>query len=196
MFTTCYPLILASASPRRQEFLSRLGLQHRIVPADIDETSYTGESPHDFCRRMATAKAQQVAEAFPDACVIGADTVVALNERIFGKPSDAREAMETLRILQGRTHQVITGFAIVLKKCEIEVEDSATTLVTFDRFSDAVLQAYVDSGEPMDKAGAYGIQGRGGFLIRTIHGSCSNVVGLPVNAVVRLLLKHHLLRLS
>jgi len=194
MFTACCPLILASASPRRQEYLTRLGLEFRIIPAAIDEIAAPGESPRDFAQRMAATKAWQVAEAHPDACVIGADTVVVLDHRIFGKPRDPKEALAMLMALQGRTHEVTTGFALVSKKRYIEEVNAVTTAVTFGVFTQPILQAYVDSGEPMDKAGAYGIQGKGGFLVQSVTGSCSNVVGLPVHAVVHSLLRHALLK--
>ncbi len=194
MFTACCPIILASASPRRQEFLTLLGLEYLSVPAIIDETPAIGESPECFARRMAVAKAEQIATISPASCVIGADTVVALDQTLFGKPSDRHDALTTLKALQGQTHQVITGFAILMKQRAIKELGTTTTLVTFDTFSDDILEAYVDSGEPLDKAGAYGIQGKGTFLIRSITGSYSNVVGLPVNDVVQRLLRHRLVQ--
>lgn len=196
MFTACCPLILASASPRRRTYLSRLGLDFSIVPAAIDETCMPDESPQDFARRMAATKAKTVAAAHPEACVIGADTVVALDNRIFGKPENRKQALAMLTALQGRTHQVTTGFAIVAVNRNIAEIDTVTTQVTFGTFAEPVLRAYVDSGEPMDKAGSYGIQGIGSFLVRSISGSCSNVVGLPVHAVVRTLLEHALLQIG
>ena len=194
MFAALCPLILASSSPRRQEFLSLLGLSYQILPADVDETPEMGEAPEHFARRMAATKAEQVARAHPESCVIGADTVVALGQTIYGKPGNRQEALTILKALRGQTHQVITGFAVISKQKKIEEIATAITLVTFDTFADEILQAYVDSGDPMDKAGAYGIQGKGTFLIRSIIGSYSNVVGLPVNAVMQVLLRHHLMR--
>jgi len=196
MFTARCPLILASASPRRKEYLARLGLKYRIIPAAIDETAHPGESPPDFARRMAMTKAGQVAEAHPETCVIGADTVVALDHRIFGKPHDQEEALAMLMALQGRTHAVTTGLALISRDRHIEEMSAVTTQVTFGTFSAAILQSYVDSGEPMDKAGAYGIQGIGSFLVHSINGSCSNVVGLPIYALVQSLLKHDLLKVG
>jgi septum formation protein len=194
MFSACCPIILASSSPRRQKFLSQLGLEYRSEPAIIDETATFGESPEYFARRMALTKAEQIATGDPESCVIGADTVVALDQTLFGKPCNRHEALTTLKKLQGRTHQVITGFAVLMKKRAILELATITTLVTFDTFTDNILQTYVDSGEPMDKAGAYGIQGKGTFLIRSISGSYSNVVGLPVNDIVQILLKHRLIQ--
>jgi septum formation protein len=143
----------------------------------------------DFVRRMADSKAEQVAADHPHACVIGADTVVALDHHIFGKPRDREDALAMLISLQGQTHAVITGFALVIRNREMKVVDTVTTAVTFGTFSDTVLLSYVQTGEPMDKAGAYGIQGIGGFLVHEISGSYSNVVGLPLHAVVQTLLK-------
>lgn len=196
MFKACCPLVLASASPRRREYLARLGLEFSIVPAAIDESCHPDEPPRDFALRMAATKARAVAEAYPAACVLGADTVVALDGHIFGKPANHEEALAMLKQLQGHTHAVTTGFAIIVKERNIDVLDAVTTLVTFGTFPDPVLQAYVASDEPMDKAGAYGLQGIGGFLVRSLSGSCSNVVGLPVHAVVRSLLEQAILRIG
>lgn len=196
MFTACRPLILASASPRRQEFLQRLSLDFQVAPAHIDETPETGEAPEAFVRRMALTKARHIARQHPETVVLGADTVVVLAGTIFGKPQDQEQALEILKRLQGRTHQVMTGFAVVSRQQAIEVIDAQITQVAFDRFDDVVLRAYVDSGEPMDKAGAYGIQDRGAFLVRSITGSYSNVVGLPINAVVQTLLRCGLITAS
>ena len=194
MFTACCPLILASSSPRRQKFLSQLGLHYQALPAVIDETPKADESPPHFAWRMAAAKAEQIAFCHPESCVLGADTVVALDRNIFGKPRDSHDALATLKILQGQTHQVITGFAVIAKQRGIEEIATVISQVTFDTFSDDILRAYVGSGESLDKAGAYGIQGKGSFLISSITGSCSNVVGLPVNDVVRVLLRHCLIQ--
>lgn len=188
MFHARCPLILASASPRRQAFLHQLGLAYQAIPANIEEIALPRESPQDFVVRMALAKATQVAELHPQACVVGADTVVSLEERIFGKPADRREAMTMLTALQGRTHLVTTGLAVVAKTAGCATTHCTTTKVRFGSFAPALLQAYVDTGEPLDKAGAYGIQGLGGFLVDAIQGSYDNVVGLPMHALVNILL--------
>lgn len=193
MFTARVPLILASASPRRQEFLQQLGLEFDTLPPSIDETPLPGEEPTAFARRMATSKAEHIAQAHPAACIIAADTVVSLAGSIYGKPADANEALSMLEQLQGHTHQVITGLALVLHNQAIHESTTETTRVSFDQFTRPILQAYVDSGDPLDKAGAYGIQGQGTFLVRAIDGSYSNVVGLPVNQLLRLLLAHDLI---
>ncbi len=193
MFTTCKPLILASASPRRQRFLADLGLQCTILAADIDETPLVGEMPDAFARRMAQEKAGAVAQQHPSSWVIGADTVVTLEGRILGKPDDAGHALEILRSLQGKKHQVISGLVLCCVQEDCFEILSKSTEVTFAQFSDDILSAYIQTGEPLDKAGAYGIQGKGGFLVRSIIGSCSNVIGLPVTSCVNLLLHHNVI---
>ena len=193
MFIARYPIVLASASPRRQEFLDQLGLGFDVRPADIDETPWPDELPVNFARRMARTKAEQVALFCPEACAIAADTVVALDRTIFGKPRDQQDALAILKVLQGRTHTVTTGFAVLCPRLPLAEVQAVTTQVTFADHSVEILQAYVDSGEPMDKAGAYGIQGKGAFLVRSIHGSHSNVIGLPVSQLVRILLDHRLI---
>jgi septum formation protein len=190
MFKTCKPLILASASPRRQQFLTDLGLTFTCLPADIDETPKTGETPIALALRLALAKAETIAELHPQAYVIGSDTVVTLNNRILGKPADATHALDILSSLQGKTHQVITGLSLTCLQDNCSENLSKTTNVTFTNFSDSILRAYIRTGEPMDKAGAYGIQGKGSFLVRSIQGSCSNVIGLPVNTCTSLLLQY------
>jgi len=193
MFKTCKPLILASASPRRQQFLTDLGLTFTCLPADIDETPETGEKPIAFALRMALAKAGTIAEQHPQAYVIGSDTVVTLNNRILGKPADAAHALDILRSLQGKTHLVITGLSLICLQDSCNDSRTRTTDVTFQTFADSILLSYIKTGDPMDKAGAYGIQGRGAFLVRTIQGSCSNVIGLPISLCVSLLLQHEVI---
>ena len=193
MFFARRPLLLASASPRRQKFFAQLSLDFEVCPADIDETPWTDEPPEDFARRMARTKAEQVALPCPEACVIAADTVVALDRTIFGKPRDRDDALAILKTLQGRTHMVTTGFAILCPQLHLAEVQAVTTQVTFAAHPDDMLQAFIDSGEPMDKAGAYGIQGKGAFLVHSIHGSHSNVIGLPVSELVQILLRHGLI---
>ncbi|CAK8720512.1 dTTP/UTP pyrophosphatase [Candidatus Electrothrix laxa] len=203
MFTTCKPLILASASPRRQQFLTDFGLQFTALAPDIDETPLTGEKPDAFARRMAEEKAEVIARQHPTSWVIarqhptswviGADTVVTIEGRILGKPDDATHALEILRSLQGKKHQVITGLSLRCVQEDCTENLSKTTEVTFAAFSNAILSAYIATGEPMDKAGAYGIQGKGGFLVRSITGSCSNVIGLPISTCISLLLHYKII---
>ena len=196
MFSACLPLILASASPRRQDFLAGLGLRFTVVPAAIDETVLAGELPEPFARSMAAAKAELIARDCPEACVLGADTVVALEDTVFGKLRDRADALAILQTLRGRTHQVTTGVAVVCPARGIDEVFTVSSEVSFAAFPDDILRAYIATGEPMDKAGAYAIQGRGAFLVRAIAGSCSNVVGLPVHDLVTVLLHHRLVRVA
>lgn len=189
MFTTCKPLILASASPRRQQFFADLGLTFTALAADIDETPLDGEKPDAFALRMAEEKAEVIARQHPASWVIGADTVVTLNGSILGKPADAAHALEILRTLQGKTHQVITGLALTCPEEGNSVSLTETTEVSFAPFSDAVLASYIRTGEPLDKAGAYGIQAKGAFLVETIHGSCSNAIGIPLQTCIARLIQ-------
>jgi septum formation protein len=190
MFTTNKQLFLASASPRRRKFLTDLGLDFTCCPADIDETARSAEAPAAFALRMAQTKAEVVARQYRHAYVIGADTVVTLEKKILGKPADAAQALVILRSLQGKTHQVITGLSLICLQDNCSTNLTRTTLVTFQSFSDSILRSYIRTGDPMDKAGAYGIQGKGSFLVQRIQGSCSNVIGLPVSLCTSLLLQY------
>jgi septum formation protein len=176
-------LVLASRSPRRAELLQAAGIEFTIRVADIDETLREGEAPRDYVLRLAAEKAQAI-PASEDEVVLGADTSVVLGREIMGKPRDAADATRMLRALSGQRHEVITGFC--LKQRGIEVLcDIASTAVWFAPLSDAEIAAYVESGEPMDKAGAYGIQGLASRFVERIDGSYTNVVGLPVPLVYR-----------
>ncbi|NOQ46329.1 MAG: septum formation protein Maf [Desulfobulbaceae bacterium] len=193
LFYNLSPIILASASPRRHRLLSQLDLVFDVIAADIDETPITGEEPEKFALRMARGKAVTVSERHPDSIVIGADTVVTVDQTILGKPRDSREALNMLKTLNHRTHRVITGLSLYGKERNLDVTVTKTTSVTFGDFPEEVLRAYIRTGEPMDKAGSYGIKGKGGFLVQGINGSCSNVIGLPVGELTALLLDHHII---
>ena len=193
MFKQQSPFILASASPRRQEYLASLDISFQTIPAIIDETPLPGELPAPFAIRMAQEKAQAVARGNKNACIIAADTVVTLDQNIFGKPATTNEARIILKNLQGKAHTVITGVAINHVRNNIDESFSVETQVVFEHYSDAVLDAYIATGDPMDKAGGYGIQSYGGFLVKSIVGSYSNVVGLPMSHLVTTLLRHNLL---
>lgn len=186
-FRTAARLILASGSPRRQEFLRGLGLEFEVRPADVDEGPLPGEEPSRFVARLALDKARAVAAREPEAHILAADTIVVLGSELLGKPQDEAEAVAMLRRLAGRTHEVWTGFALC-RGAEPLHQQAVRTEVTFTALSDELCRAYVATGEPLDKAGAYGIQGRGGFLVERICGSYSNVVGLPLAEVVSALL--------
>lgn len=181
-------LVLASASPRRAELLAAAGFVFDIVPADIDETLRAGEPAVDYVTRLAAEKARAVRARVPELSgppIIGADTEVVIDRRVLGKPRDHDEATRMLRTLSGRTHQVLTGVAIC--RGETLLTECVTTAVTFVALSASEIAWYVATGEPMDKAGAYAVQGRASRFISSIKGSYSNVVGLPVGTVYRLL---------
>lgn len=173
--------ILASGSPRRRDLLNSIGLEFEIVPADIDERVEDGESPEDHVRRLASSKALEVSRRVEQAWVLGADTVVVLDDTILGKPRDRRHAAEMLAVLAGRTHVVYTGYAVVdSEKHDRGVVRHVRSEVRIRNLSPAEIEAYIDTGEPMDKAGAYAIQGIGAALVQEVNGSYTNVVGLPL----------------
>jgi septum formation protein len=194
-------LVLASASPRRQELLRNAGISFTVQPADIDETPRGGESPRDYAERLASEKAIAVWRLHPEAMVLGADTIVVVGETILGKPADPEDAERMLRLLSGRVHRVITGVCIVEAQLPVASTSaqspagsrenpriaSETTLVTMNELSDDEIRDYIATGEPMDKAGAYAIQGMASRWIPRIEGDYSNVVGLPVALVWRML---------
>ena len=174
-------LILASSSPRRRELLSAAGFEFRIQPADINEDILPGEGPAAYVERLAREKAAAVFAAHEDAVVLGADTTVTINDEILGKPTDAADATRMLQMLAGKTHEVITGVAIASAKGTDSFTE--TTHVTMRAISEEEIAAYIATGEPMDKAGAYGIQGGAGKFITSITGDYENVVGLPIKRV-------------
>jgi len=178
-------LVLASASPRRQELLRNAGIAFEVQPAHIPEDPLAGEGTKDCAERLAREKALAIARQRPNDVVLGADTVVVVDNQILGKPADANDAARMLRLLSGRTHQVITGICLVVSG-QWSVA-SETSSVTMCEISDDEIASYVSSGEPMDKAGAYAIQGIAARWIPRIEGDYSNVVGLPVALVYRML---------
>ncbi|MCP3141209.1 Maf family protein [Pyxidicoccus xibeiensis] len=178
------PLVLASASPRRRELLSQLGLTFTVSAADIDETPHPGELPEAYVLRLARQKARAVAARHPAAWVLAADTTVVLGPELLGKPRDAEEARAMLSRLSGRTHEVHTGVALAGRHDEALV---VRTRVTFRNLSPGEIAWYAGTGEPLDKAGAYAVQGRGGFLVAAVDGSPTNVIGLPLGETLALL---------
>ncbi|MEO8140702.1 MAG: nucleoside triphosphate pyrophosphatase [Gemmatimonadota bacterium] len=174
-------LILASGSPRRRELLTMLGIPFEVRPSHIPEAPRPGELPVPYAERLAREKALNI----PGALVLGADTTVLLDGELLEKPVDAEDALRMLRRLQGRTHEVITSVALVSEGVLRQATD--VTRVTFLPATDAYLRAYIATGEPMDKAGAYGIQGYGAALVERIEGDFFGVMGLPVRLVLRLL---------
>jgi septum formation protein len=184
-------LVLASASPRRQELLRNAGISFMVQPADVDETPLPGEPPRECAERLARDKALAVWRLRPQDVLLGADTIVVVDEAILGKPIDPADAARMLRQLSGRVHRVITGVCVVEAAGTGENPElrtaSETTLVTMNDLSDDEIREYVATGEPMDKAGAYAIQGMASRWIPRIEGDYSNVVGLPVALVYRML---------
>ncbi|AOY00781.1 nucleoside triphosphate pyrophosphatase [Jeongeupia sp. USM3] len=192
-------LYLASGSPRRRELLGQTGVAFERIVAEIDETPLGNETPLDYVKRLAAAKAEagwaamhgQGLAALP---VLAADTTVALGSVILGKPADAADATRMLQRLSGTTHDVLTGVGL-RTEAGVDVVVSVSR-VTFMQLSDAQIAAYVASGEPMDKAGAYGIQGLGGLFVARLEGSFTGVVGLPLHETAMLLGRHGLGRLA
>ena len=182
-------LILASASPRRRILLERTGLIFNVIASTVDENGDPGGDPARFVQSLAAAKAGEIARSHPDAWVIGADTVVVIDGRILGKPADEADARAMLQILSGRAHEVHTGFCVARRAKGDEFTRSVCTRVRFRDLSESEIDWYVGTKEPFDKAGAYGIQGQGAFLVKGIEGSYTNVVGLPVCELVDLLLE-------
>ena len=182
-------IILASTSPRRKYLLEQAGLKFSIIPSRFEETAATPEAPETYVRLMAEGKAGEVAGRYPGHWVIGADTVVLIDNVVLGKPQSRDQAQAMLTRLSGRTHRVLTAFCICCqtkKRCYCE---TVGTDVCFKKLSALEIDWYIASGEPLDKAGAYGIQGLGMFLVKSINGSYTNVVGLPVCEVLKILAK-------
>jgi septum formation protein len=173
-------LVLASGSPRRQEMLRQLGLPFEVVPSLIEEACQDGELPLDHVLRLAEAKAREVGARVDGRWVIGADTIVVASGAILGKPRDPAEALDMLRRLSGKEHQVLTGFCVIQGPKGICVRRAVETAVRVKTLRPEEIGWYVGTGEPFDKAGAYAIQGIGSFMIEAISGSYTNVVGLPL----------------
>ncbi len=178
-------LVLASASPRRRELLGLLGVPFEVVPADLDETPLRDEDVDAMVRRLAAAKALAV-DAGNDTIVIGADTAVEIDGEILGKPTGTDHAARMLRRLSGRTHRVHTAVA-AQRRGSVVGHGATASEVTFVAMSDAAIEWYVATGEPLDKAGSYGLQGIGGVFVESVTGSVTGVLGLPIDVVVRLL---------
>lgn len=190
LFKSKKKLVLASGSPRRKNYFRQLGLDFAVSTADIDESARPDELPSHYVIRMARGKAQIIMSRFPAHWVVAADTIVSLGNEIFGKPNGAREAHKMLKTLSSRTHVVQTA---VCCGCNLENKQeilSVKTEVTFTRLSDDMIASYVATGEPFDKAGGYGIQGLGAFLITDVSGSYSNVVGMPLTQTLSMLMKN------
>jgi len=178
-------VVLASASPRRRQLLNLIGIAHEVLPANIDETMRVRETPRRHAERLAREKASAIAKRDPDLITIGADTIVVVNRKVLGKPRDADDAARMLALLSGRDHTVTTAVAVSRgKKLRSAVEE---VRVKFRRLRDDEIEAYIATGEPMDKAGAYGIQGYGATIVERIEGDYFAVMGLPIVRLIGLL---------
>lgn len=191
MQNASYKLILASASPRRKEILAEGGLSFSVRPQDIDESVYDGIEPRLMVQLLAASKAAKAVQG-ENEVILGADTVVVCDGKVLGKPKDATKAEEMLSMLSGRTHSVYTGIAVLRGDDGTMRTHAEETLVTFRTLTKEEIRAYIETGEPMDKAGAYGIQGKGGALVSETEGDFQNVVGLPLGAVLRLMAEMNL----
>lgn len=194
IYTTQFPFVLASGSPRRKELLGNLGFDFEIIPSPAEEPpALPGESPEDYAVRLACLKAGDIAKDHPNAVVLGSDTVVALGDTILGKPADPSDALRMLTLLSGKAHVVVTGCCLIFptqaegdRKTE---RFHGRTDVRMRHSTEAELRAYIATEEPMDKAGAYAIQGIGSFLVEHVQGSYTNVVGLPLAKTLEVLLQ-------
>ena len=189
-------LILASKSPRRRYLLEKAGVEFTVIPSQLDESSIVLSSPESYVKTLAEAKAKDISDSYPDSWVIGADTIVFIDNAILGKPTSRDEARAMLRRLSAKTHRVLTGYCICRKRTGHHISECVSTEVSFKELSEKEIDWYIDSGEPFDKAGAYAIQGIGTFLVRRINGSYTNVVGLPVCEVLEYLIKEGIVDLG
>ncbi|MDO5011216.1 MAG: Maf family protein [Intestinibacter bartlettii] len=183
-------IILASASPRRKEILQNTKLKFEIEKSDIEEIILENESPEDMVIRLAYEKAFDVAKKNKDKLVIGADTIVALDNEVLGKPKDKQEAYQMIKKLSNKTHKVITGISLINLKENKVIKDYVVSCVTFKDLSEDSIKDYINTNESLDKAGAYGIQGYGALLVKTIQGDYFNIVGLPISRLSDLLKDH------
>ncbi|MDR1773974.1 MAG: Maf family protein [Clostridioides sp.] len=180
-------IILASASPRRREILHRYHLDFQVIKADIDESMLEQESPIDLVKRLSFEKGMFVAKKNNNDLVISADTIVVLNDKILGKPLNRLEAFEMISSLSNKKHKVITGFSLINLSNNKIINDFVVTEVKFKKLTDKNINDYLDTGEYVDKAGAYGIQGYGALLVESIEGDFFNIVGFPISKVSDLL---------
>lgn len=196
MYHNSDEIILASGSPRRQQYLKEMGISFIVKIASVQEHAFDHENPKNFVLRMAQEKADKIRLKFPDSWVISGDTVVCIEDKILGKPVDEEDAIALLMTLSGREHNVNTAFCVAHYSRGIEILHLVTTKVHFTDFSESVARAYVAEGESLDKAGAYGIQGKGAFLVKSIEGSYSNVVGLPLCELIEVLQANNIIQLN
>ncbi|HUD04551.1 MAG TPA: Maf family protein [Patescibacteria group bacterium] len=178
-------IILASKSPRRKKILEQVGLNFEVMVSDFDETKIKFKTPQEMVEKLSLAKAKLIAKKNPGAIIIGADTTVIFKKEIIGKPKSKADAFRILRLLSGNTHEIVTGFTVI--KGSKSITKHVISKVKFKKLSNAEIKAYVATGEPMDKAGGYGIQEKGGLFMENITGDYFNVVGLPIFAVAQAL---------
>jgi septum formation protein len=181
-------IVLASESPRRVDILRTLGISFSIIPPDIDETKLKDETPQEFVARISYEKANKVGQHFPDKWVIAADTIVVLKGKVLGKPKNERDAFNMLRTLRGKWHKVITGYCVLNLLKNVVYRDIVETKVFLRHMTDDEITRYIKTSEPMGKAGSYAIQGKGGYMVKEIKGSYTNVVGLPICEIAEALL--------
>lgn len=181
-------IVLASESTRRVDILRTLGISFSIIPPDIDERKKRDETIRDYVLRIAQEKAKKVGIHFPDKWVIGADTIVVHKGKVLGKPKSEEEAMEMLTALRGKWHKVLTGYCILNVSKKTSCQDVVETKVFIKDLTDEEIRRYIKTSEPFDKAGSYAVQGKGGFMVKEIKGSYSNVVGLPICEITDILL--------
>ena len=189
-------IILASQSPRRRYLLEQAGIEFSVIPSRFDESSVKLSHPDDYVRQLAESKARDISEKYPASWVIGADTIVFIDDTILGKPGSRSEARTMLKSLSGKTHQVLTGFCVCCQRTDRVFSDAVRTDVCFKNLTEREIDWYINSGEPFGKAGAYAIQGIGAFLVKRIDGSYTNVVGLPVCEVVDFLINERIIELK
>jgi septum formation protein len=181
-------IVLASESTRRVDILRTLGVSFSIIPPGIDETKRPTESPKDYALRIAYEKAYKVGNLFPDKWIIGADTIVVHKGKVLGKPGSDTDAFEMLKRLRGNWHKVYTGYCVLNMSKQIVYQDVAETKVFIKDLTDDEIEKYIKTSEPLDKAGSYAVQGKGGYMVKEIKGSYSNVVGLPISEITDVLL--------
>lgn len=183
-------IILASNSPRRREILENTKVRFSVKGSNINEIIKDNESPEETVMRLAYEKALDISKDNKDALVIGADTIVVINDTILGKPKDEQEAYDMIKLLSGKTHYVITGFALINLSLDKKVIDHQISKVTFKELSNNCIKDYIQTKESLDKAGAYGIQGYGALLVNNIEGDYFNIVGLPISKISDCLKDH------
>jgi septum formation protein len=187
-------LILASQSPRRKSLLEQAGIGFVVIPGNFDEDSVPLDEPKAYARVLAREKAKQIAGQYPHSWVIGADTIVCIDDAVLGKPHSKQDARRMLNQLSGRMHQVVTGYALINESLQKIFTDAVKTDVRFKALSEEEIEWYIQTGEPFDKAGGYAIQGLGSFLVIEVHGSYTNVVGLPICELIEQLYREGLVK--